>query len=125
MMAVAVKTDDSQAVEVARNADYAIGDILYSSWGWEQTNVSFYQVIALKGKASLVVKEVSATYRYTHSMAGYKKPIVDQFITDELVARINKHGTPKVQREFLHKLKFELNDKGEKVYAEEYFSTYA
>ena len=22
-----------------------VGDILYSSWGWEQTNIDFYQVI--------------------------------------------------------------------------------
>ena len=26
-----------------------VGDILYSSWGWEQTNIDFYQVIAIRG----------------------------------------------------------------------------
>lgn len=28
-----------------------VGDILYSSWGWEQTNIDFYQVIAIRGSA--------------------------------------------------------------------------
>lgn len=28
-----------------------VGDILYSSWGWEQTNIDFYQVVAIRGSA--------------------------------------------------------------------------
>ncbi len=27
----------------------AVGDVLYSSWGYEQTNVDFYEVIAVRG----------------------------------------------------------------------------
>lgn len=34
-----------------------VGDILSASWGYEQTNVDFYQVIALKGKTMVTVKE--------------------------------------------------------------------
>ena len=35
-----------------------VGDIFYTSWGYEQTNVNFFQVIALKGEASVILKEV-------------------------------------------------------------------
>lgn len=40
---------------VARSSDefrrsLRVGDILYSSWGWEQTNIDFYQVIAIRGQ---------------------------------------------------------------------------
>lgn len=30
--------------------DYKPGDILYTSWGYEQTNVDFYEVTAVRGK---------------------------------------------------------------------------
>lgn len=35
-----------------------VGDIFESSWGWEQTNVDFFQVIALVGECSVRVREV-------------------------------------------------------------------
>lgn len=35
-----------------------VGDIFYMSWGYEQTNVDFFQVVALKGKTQVVIKEV-------------------------------------------------------------------
>ena len=35
-----------------------VGDIFSSSWGWEQTNVDFFQVIALVGECSVRVREV-------------------------------------------------------------------
>lgn len=38
--------------------DVKVGDLFYSSWGYEQTNVDFFQVVALVGKKSVRVKEV-------------------------------------------------------------------
>lgn len=35
-----------------------VGDIFSSSWGYEQTNVDFFQVIALVGESSVRVREV-------------------------------------------------------------------
>lgn len=35
-----------------------VGDIFESSWGYEQTNVNFFQVIALVGESSVRVREV-------------------------------------------------------------------
>lgn len=37
---------------------YSIGDIVVNTWGYEQTNVEFYQVIELKPK-SIVVKQIA------------------------------------------------------------------
>lgn len=36
-----------------------VGTIFYSSWGYEQTNVDFYQVVEIKGKSTLVLKEIT------------------------------------------------------------------
>lgn len=35
------------------------GDILYSSWGYDQTNVDFYQVVSTVGKA-IVMREIAS-----------------------------------------------------------------
>ena len=36
-----------------------VGDLFYSSWGYEQTNVDFFQVVALVGESSVRVREVN------------------------------------------------------------------
>ena len=35
-----------------------VGDIFEATWGWEQTNVDFFQVVALVGKTSVRVRQV-------------------------------------------------------------------
>lgn len=35
-----------------------VGDLFYTSWGYEQTNVDFFQVIELVGESSVRVREV-------------------------------------------------------------------
>ena len=35
-----------------------VGDIFSASWGWEQTNVDFFQVVELVGQCSVRVREV-------------------------------------------------------------------
>ena len=35
-----------------------VGDIFAADWGWEQTNVNFFQVVALVGETSVRVREV-------------------------------------------------------------------
>lgn len=35
-----------------------VGDIFEADWGWEQTNVNFFQVVALVGETSVRVREV-------------------------------------------------------------------
>ena len=33
-----------------------VGDILYSSWGYDQTNIDFYEVVETKGKKTVVLR---------------------------------------------------------------------
>ena len=37
---------------------FKVGDILYSSWGYEQTNIDFYQVAELNGSSMVTLKPV-------------------------------------------------------------------
>lgn len=44
--------------EIKRNHNVKVGDIFYTSWGYEQTNVDFFQIIELRGASSAIVREV-------------------------------------------------------------------
>lgn len=49
-----------------------VGDLFYSSWGYDQTNNNFFQVIALVGESSVRVREVRPVVidtEYISSMA--------------------------------------------------------
>jgi hypothetical protein len=41
------------------NSLYEIGDIYYTSWGYEQTNVEFFQVVGKVGETMLKVREIA------------------------------------------------------------------
>lgn len=38
-----------------------LGDILYSSWGYDQTNVNFYQVVRVNGRNTVTVREIHSS----------------------------------------------------------------
>ena len=55
---------------------YAVGDILHYSWGWEQTNCEFYEVLAV-GPKSITIDQIGSQLRSApglSSMAGYLTP---------------------------------------------------
>ena len=62
--------------EPVRDHSLKVGDILASSWGYEQTNNNFYRVEALKGRTMVQVREVYlkiAEETPTCSMASDRK----------------------------------------------------
>lgn len=64
-----------------------IGDILCSSWGFEQTNIDFYQVINVKGKY-IIIREIAEKRSYTDSMSGKTMPIKDEYIGESLKMKV-------------------------------------
>lgn len=56
-----------------------IGDIFYACWGYDQTNYDFYQVVALRGKHTAVVRENACKEEMCSDWNGYKRPIRDTF----------------------------------------------
>jgi len=58
-----------------------IGDIFYTSWGYEQTNVEFYEVDKVIGKKTVILKELH-TLVYEESdtcFSGKKIPVRGEF----------------------------------------------
>jgi hypothetical protein len=58
---------------------YKVGDILNSSWGYDQTNVEFFQVLEV-GKRSLKIREICQDYKETGYMSGQSKPVPGKFV---------------------------------------------
>jgi len=68
-----IKENKIKSNEPKNELGIKVGDIFYMSWGYEQTNLDFFQVIALKGKTQVIIKEVVlhtiAEEDYPHGMA--------------------------------------------------------
>lgn len=76
--------------------DFKVGDILVSSWGYEQTNVQWYQVVGVTAK-SVKIREIKGRVQETAFMSGESVPIPDAFIDnlwfgEQKTARINSFG---------------------------------
>jgi len=61
-----------------------VGDLLYDSWGYDQTNVDFYQVIEKKGQTMKISKiNGKQVAPGGCSMSAYVGPVKDSFLNDE------------------------------------------
>jgi hypothetical protein len=57
------------------------GDIFYVSWGWEQTNVDYFQVVKATAKTA-TVREIGKATEETGFMSGYATPKPGEFLSD-------------------------------------------
>ena len=80
-----------------------VGDILSSSWGYDQTNIDYYQVIRVMGK-SVAIREIGAR---SGSKAGYggdsafKSAVKDAFLEGErgkeMIKRVLEGNSVKIE----------------------------
>ena len=61
------------------NTGLQVGDIWSSSWGYDQTNVDFYQVIKVTAKTVTVRKIYKETVELTGRFTGTVTPVADHF----------------------------------------------
>lgn len=80
-----------------------VGDILYTSWGYDQTNIDFYQVTELVGKKSVKIRELCTKdvgNEQGHSMSASKVAIKDAFWErgEEMTKRVQSYydGRPSI-----------------------------
>jgi hypothetical protein len=69
-----------------------VGDVFVCSWGWEQTNINFYQVVARKGKKTVTVREIAKVQTESDGEGyyyDYVKPAKDHFVGEEEDHRLN------------------------------------
>lgn len=74
-----------------------VGTLLCNSWGYEQTNCDFYQVVEKKGSVVMIRPIMGATVEgstVSHGMADYRRAVPDSFIEGKEPIRkiIGPHG---------------------------------
>lgn len=70
---------------------FAVGDILTGSWGYDQTNVEFHQVVSV-GARSVVTRKIAP---FMSSDNGYQTrvyPAKSQFVDEPTRRMVNRYG---------------------------------
>ncbi len=62
---------------------YKVGDIFYTSWGYDQTNCEFFEVTNVRGK-HLILREIAQAAYDDASNAGKCSPLPGQYIGDPI-----------------------------------------
>ena len=57
-----------------------VGDVFYESWGYEQTNIDFWQVVALKGTTQIVLRAIGSDGYNDGFCSRMVKPVRDGFL---------------------------------------------
>lgn len=64
------------------------GQMFYTSWGYDQTNIDYYQIVAFKGKSAIIRKIAARTIQSTGWASAEVAPVKDAFIGEPMVKRI-------------------------------------
>lgn len=79
--AIMSKTSNKNVMLENKEFGVKVGDVFVNSWGYEQTNTEFYQVVGLKGKSTVILKEIMKQHGEAYSpMSGTVKPRLNQFL---------------------------------------------
>jgi hypothetical protein len=72
------------------NHNFKVGMFIYNSWGYDQTNIDFYQVVECKEK-SVILREIAKSIVAGSEgfMSAKVKPIKDYFVGEPILKRIN------------------------------------
>jgi hypothetical protein len=68
---------------------FQVGQVLYNSWGYDQTNINFYQIVGVKEK-SIVLQEVckSIVAGSEGFMCANVKPVENAFIGEPILKKV-------------------------------------
>lgn len=67
-----------------------VGDLMKSSWGYDQTNVDWFQVVEVKSPKTIVVREIQGRIVETGFMSGKAYPVKDDFIGEPMLKRVGE-----------------------------------
>lgn len=106
----------------------AVGDVLFSSWGYEQTNVDYHQVTRVVGHRSVEIRKIARqAVESAQAMTGECVPAKGKFIGEPMVKRVNDQGLVKVQSWGVWASKKEpvITAAGLEVFKPDHFTSYA
>lgn len=82
----------AKAEQRAKPHPLQVGDILRASWGYDQTNIDYYEVTRLVGAQMVEVREIAARAQETGFMSGDSVPAPGQYIGEAKRRRVSDYG---------------------------------
>lgn len=74
-----------------------VGDVFYNSWGYEQTNIDFWQVVALRGTTQIVLRAIGSKVVETCGWCSViVKPVKDNwtkhYAGEQIIRTVQLYG---------------------------------
>lgn len=115
-----------KAERKAKVRELVVGDVLIDSWGYEQTNVDYYQVIELVGKSSVTMQKIAREKSFDRNGdSGKCVPVLNSFVGEPFTKKVtNGHWVRMNSFSSAHKKDYTLVDEV-KVFKGDYWSSYA
>lgn len=118
------------AAKKAQGRVLAVGDVLRASWGYEQTNIDYYQVVELVGAKSVKVRPIAGDSSVEDEQhfndRGKVVPVPDSFIGEAFVKRDDQGSISLNSYSSARKIDpIAVLPNGSKMYAASYWSSYA
>ena len=103
-----------------------VGDVLRCSWGYEQTNIDFYQVTRMVGKKSVELRAIRQQSEATGWCRGNCVPLPNHFTQGKPFRRQARKGAVRINS-FSHAFKMEpiAEIAGVKTYSPSSWTSYA
>lgn len=74
------------------NEGVKVNDVFISSWGYEQTNIQYFQVVRIAGKTMIEVREIEKeSIDNPHYMCATVKPKLNCFKNEKTIKRKVQH----------------------------------
>lgn len=82
--------------ELAKPHALAVGDVLSCSWGYDQTNVDYFEVTRLVGKRSVEIREIACESEATEFMQGVSVPAKGHYTGKPMVKRVDERNAVRI-----------------------------
>ena len=76
---------------------------MYTSWGYDQTNVDFYQVISTPTSKTIILNCIAQKTSYEGDMNGETMPAKDKLVGDSFSKRVCVGGYVKIEGQYARK----------------------
>ena len=85
----------ARKAEANKPHSFEVGHILKSSWGYDQTNVDFYEVVEVNGSHMVTIRKIASSAEATGNMTAREMPCPGEYIGQPERRRV-RYGSVKV-----------------------------
>jgi hypothetical protein len=71
---------------------FKVGDVLESCWGYDQTNIDYYEVTRLIGLQMIEYRKIAAEIEETGWQSGKCVPNIGEYVSEPKRARVSEYG---------------------------------